>query len=103
MRATGRSGRATEVRVSVAGGEIPVFGPDLRAVFETPEGRPLGSSAVQLTADRSNDRLTRLTAAGAGWGHGVGLCQWGAIGRSRAGQDLNDILSAYFPGTEISR
>lgn len=103
VRATGKSGRATEIRVVVEGGEIPVFGPDLRAVFETPEGRPLGSNAVQLSVDRSNDRLTRLTAAGAGWGHGVGLCQWGAIGRSRAGQDFGDILSAYFPGTEIAR
>jgi SpoIID/LytB domain protein len=31
------------------------------------------------------------------------MCQWGAIGRARAGFSYQDILSAYFPGTAISR
>jgi peptidoglycan hydrolase-like amidase len=30
------------------------------------------------------------------------MCQWGALGRARAGYAYRDILSAYFPGTEIS-
>ena len=103
VRSTGTSGRATEIRVEVAQGEIPVFGPDIRAVFQEPGGRALGSTAVQLTAERANDRLTRLTAAGAGWGHGVGMCQWGAMGRARAGQDAREILDTYFPGTIVAR
>jgi stage II sporulation protein D len=36
-----------------------------------------------------------------GYGHGVGMCQWGAIGRARAGQDFREILRAYYPGTAI--
>jgi stage II sporulation protein D len=40
---------------------------------------------------------------GRGNGHGVGMCQWGAIGRARAGQDYRTILTSYFPGTEIQR
>lgn len=40
---------------------------------------------------------------GRGLGHGVGLCQEGAIGRARAGQDFRNILSAYFPGTRLER
>ena len=103
VKTTGQSGRATEIRVRVESGEIPVFGPDVRAVFQTPEGQPLGSTAVQLSTERSNNRLARLRAAGAGWGHGVGMCQWGAIGRARAGHDFRAILSAYYPGTDISR
>lgn len=39
---------------------------------------------------------------GHGVGHGVGMCQWGAQGRAKAGQDAAAILSAYFPGTAIS-
>jgi stage II sporulation protein D len=100
---TGPSGRATEVRIAVGRGEIPVFGPDIRAVLQTPEGRPLGSSAVQLHPESEGDTLTRLVVAGAGWGHGVGLCQWGAVGRARAGQSYQQILAAYFPGTKIER
>jgi stage II sporulation protein D (peptidoglycan lytic transglycosylase) len=100
---TGPSGRAVEIRVRVGGGEIPVFGPDIRSVFQTPEGRPLGSTAIQLHPEYQADTLARLVAAGAGWGHGVGLCQWGAVGRARAGQSYDQILSAYFPGTKIER
>ena len=84
-------------------GEIPIFGPDIRAVFQTPEGRPLGSTAVQLHPEYQADTLARLVAAGAGWGHGVGLCQWGAVGRARAGQSDDKILATYFPGTKIQR
>lgn len=40
--------------------------------------------------------------SGHGVGHGVGMCQWGAQGRARAGQDAAAILAAYFPGTTIS-
>jgi stage II sporulation protein D len=87
----------------VGRGEIPVYAPDIRQVFQTPEGRPLGSTAVQLHPEREGDRLVRLKAAGAGWGHGVGMCQWGAVGRARAGQDFRAIVAAYFPGTVIER
>ena len=38
---------------------------------------------------------------GAGWGHGVGMSQWGARGRAHAGQSAAQILQAYYPGTQI--
>jgi stage II sporulation protein D len=103
VHATGRSGRATEIRIRVPRGEIPVFGPDIRQVLLAPDGGVLGSNAVQLTTQHEGERLARLAAAGAGWGHGVGLCQWGAIGRARAGQDHRTILATYFPGTRLER
>ncbi len=98
---TGQSGRATEVRIVVEGGEIPVFGPDVRRVFETPEGPGLGSTAIVLASSSSNGRLARLTATGFGWGHGVGMCQWGAIGRARDGQDARSIVTTYFRGGRV--
>jgi len=33
----------------------------------------------------------------------VGMCQWGAIGRARTGQDYRAILTTYFPGTKIEK
>ena len=45
--------------------------------------------------------LARLTLHGMGYGHGVGMCQWGAIGRARAGQDFRTILRTYYPGTTV--
>ena len=47
--------------------------------------------------------MTRLVADGAGAGHGVGFCQWGAVGRARAGQDYTQILAAYYPGAVLER
>jgi stage II sporulation protein D len=38
---------------------------------------------------------------GGGLGHGVGLCQWGARGMAADGQAASDILSLYFPGTDL--
>jgi stage II sporulation protein D (peptidoglycan lytic transglycosylase) len=53
--------------------------------------------------------LFDIAAAGLGYeitghgvGHGVGMCQWGAQGRAKAGQDAATILGAYFPGTTIA-
>ncbi|HEX7625283.1 MAG TPA: SpoIID/LytB domain-containing protein, partial [Anaeromyxobacteraceae bacterium] len=39
---------------------------------------------------------------GGGWGHGVGMCQWGAIGRAEAGQGYREILRAYYAGAEVA-
>lgn len=103
VRRTGPSGRPTDVRVRLDGGEVPVPAYAVRSVFTTPDGRRLGSTAMRLTAVRQADTVARLVAEGTGWGHGVGLCQWGAVGRARAGQDVRTILSAYFPGSRLAR
>ncbi|MDR0486423.1 MAG: SpoIID/LytB domain-containing protein [Elusimicrobiota bacterium] len=39
--------------------------------------------------------------SGFGWGHKVGLCQWGARGMGLDGKTHNQILQFYYPGTEI--
>lgn len=40
---------------------------------------------------------------GAGWGHGAGLCQWGAFGMAAAGKDQDEILDHYFPGATVGQ
>jgi SpoIID/LytB domain protein len=40
---------------------------------------------------------------GGGWGHGVGMCQWGAVGRAQAGQGYREILRAYYSGAEVAQ
>jgi SpoIID/LytB domain protein len=39
---------------------------------------------------------------GGGWGHGVGLCQYGAQGRAKKGESYRVILDHYYPGAEIA-
>lgn len=100
---TTRSGRVGELRILFERGEVRVPGPDVRQVLRPEADRWLGSAAFQLHVSREGGQVTRVVAAGAGWGHGVGLCQWGAVGRARAGQDYRRILATYFPGTTLDR
>jgi len=39
--------------------------------------------------------------SGKGWGHGVGMCQWGARGMALSGYKYRQILKQYYPGTSI--
>lgn len=98
-----RSGRVGELRIVFERGDIRIPGPDVRTVLRPDAERWLQSTAFQLTVSKTNGEVTRLVAAGAGAGHGVGMCQWGAIGRARAGQDFRKILNTYFPGTKIEK
>jgi len=45
----------------------------------------------------------RVVFAGRGFGHGVGLCQWGAKGMADAGYTYKDILKHYYSNAEIGR
>ena len=38
---------------------------------------------------------------GKGWGHGVGMCQWGALGMAKQQFNYKQILSYYYPGSKI--
>lgn len=98
-----RSGRVGELRIVFERGDIRIPGSDVRAVLRPDADHWLQSAAFQVTVSKANGEVTRLVAAGGGSGHGVGMCQWGAIGRARAGQDYRKILSTYFPGTKIEK
>jgi stage II sporulation protein D len=98
------SGRVDQLAVAAGGPEVKVDGQsNIRQVLRTPAGDLLRSTAFTLNAERAGGNITRLVADGMGAGHGVGLCQWGAVGRSRAGQRYEQILAAYYPGTRLER
>ncbi len=61
--------------------------------------RIMRSTACQLVDE--NDRVRFLE--GRGFGHGVGLCQWGMEGQARIGRSASDILHFYYPGANIVR
>jgi stage II sporulation protein D len=44
----------------------------------------------------------KFALSGIGWGHGVGMCQWGANGMAEHGKRVEDILKIYYPGAEIT-
>lgn len=59
----------------------------------------LRSSAFVVDRDTNGDFILR----GAGWGHGVGLCQIGAAVMAERGYTHDQILAHYFPGTELRK
>jgi SpoIID/LytB domain protein len=65
----------------------------------------LYSSAFLVHAeDRGEDEIPScFIIQGAGWGHGVGLCQIGALGMSLKGFSAEKILSHYFPGSQLKK
>ncbi|MHC4957953.1 MAG: SpoIID/LytB domain-containing protein [Planctomycetota bacterium] len=48
-------------------------------------------------------KLQGFAVEGAGWGHGVGMCQMGAIGRANAQWSAERIVSYYYPGATLVR
>jgi stage II sporulation protein D len=44
-----------------------------------------------------------FAVSGRGWGHGVGLAQWGAYGQAKAGRNYRQILAYYYAGTKLGR
>ncbi len=96
------SGRVGTLTVTTDRGNFVLRGNDIRFVLRKPGGEILESTYFSVaTAPAPDGSLARLTLHGMGYGHGVGMCQWGAIGRARAGQDFRAILQAYYPGTAI--
>ncbi len=88
----GVSGRLQRVRFVGAKGEAVVRG-------ELAVRRLLGNLQSGMFVVDRLEGLWRIT--GGGWGHGVGLCQYGAIGRAEKGQSAEAILEHYYQGTRV--
>jgi stage II sporulation protein D len=97
------SGRVGTLKIATDRGNYVLRGNDIRYVLRAPGGEILNSTnfTVESTPGRDGS-IAKLTLRGAGYGHGVGMCQWGAIGRARAGEDFRSILRTYYPGTTVA-
>ena len=78
---------------------VVLRGDDLRAIMNT----TFGDHAVQSTKVTITRTRDSFVFSGTGFGHGVGLCQVGAAARARRGESVDDIVSAYFDGTNVVR
>lgn len=104
IEARTRSGRVASLVLETDGGAMRLAGTEMRTTLRSARGEILNSTYFSLEPVIGRDgRLMQLTLRGTGNGHGVGMCQWGAIGRARAGYDVRSILSAYYPGTVLAR
>ncbi len=65
----------------------------------------LYSSAIVIEAqyEQGSEYPDRFIYKGAGWGHGVGLCQIGALGMSLKGYTSEQIVLHYYPSSQLKR
>lgn len=92
-----RSGRLTSI--AVKGNRLLTMRAD---EFRAAINRSLGPKAIQSTRFVIAPQGTGFLLTGTGFGHGVGLCQLGALARARKGLTATEVLSAYFPGAHLS-
>ena len=90
-----KSGRVDKVDIQDnAGVSVNITAKDFRQL--------IGPNAVRSTRFDVEIKRGQLVITGLGWGHGVGMCQWGVFGMAKLGKKANEILSYYYPGTEIT-
>jgi stage II sporulation protein D len=100
---TTKSGRV-ELGITVDGQEHRIRTDSIRWTLRpTPSGSLNSSKIMEVNATKTDGQVSRLEVRGGGWGHGVGMCQVGAIGRAKAGQRYRDILGAYYTDIQITR
>lgn len=100
-----RSGRVNELQITLQGNGgddkvLKLHGNNIRKILRKADDTAiLNSTLFEISINENNN----VVITGKGNGHGVGLCQWGAINLSRQGKDFVYILSHYYPGTKILR
>jgi len=103
--ARGCSGRLTKVKIeylkrrNLRAEHIIDDQYNIRAAFH--ELFLYSSAFVVETEPGPNDIPKTFTLKGAGWGHGVGYCQIGALGMALAGYTTEDIVRHYYPGANL--
>jgi stage II sporulation protein D len=95
------AGRVATLTVSTDRGSVALRGNEMRQALRGASGEMLYSTYFSVETVIARDGVETLTLRGGGNGHGVGMCQAGAIGRARAGQDFRTILRTYYPGTTV--
>jgi stage II sporulation protein D len=86
--------RVTSVAIRHTRGTTTISGNNFRLLFPPEKMRSL-----YFTSKKSG---RSLLLSGHGWGHGVGMCQWGARGMALKGYDYHEILKHYYSGVSIA-
>jgi len=63
----------------------------------------LGPNVIKSTNFKIKVTPAGVVFRGTGWGHGVGMCQWGAFGMAKRRFNYRKILEFYYPGAKIER
>ncbi len=92
-------GRPARVRVVDRNGRSGLLRAEDFRLAVDPSGRILRSTHFRVLFDGDDV----VFYDGRGWGHGVGMCQWGAQGLARLGKTAMEILAYYYPDSRVEQ
>ena len=87
------SGRVERLVVHGSDGEVVISGRELRTL--------LGGMGLRSTLFEIRESSEGFAFVGSGYGHGVGMSQWGARAMARQGASYKRILGRFYPGTRL--
>ena len=89
------SGRVTYLKIYHQRGHLKIRASTFRMA--------MGPNLIKSTLFAMEHMGNRIKFYGRGWGHGVGMCQWGAKGMAERGANYRQILRYYYPETKIEK
>ncbi len=99
------SGRVKELQIKTTTGKYIVYGDKIRWVLRRNNANHsiLFSTSFTLKKEKLFGKPKQIIAIGKGWGHGVGMCQVGAIEMANRGFKFTDIIKHYYKNSKIIR
>lgn len=94
----GFSRRATDLEIVTTNGTFHLKGGKIRSALRLNEQL----FVINKRYD-SAGRVTSYTFTGRGWGHGVGMCQYGAYGLAKMGVKYDAIIKHYYTGVDVTK
>jgi stage II sporulation protein D len=102
LKSRSESLRVKELEIVFERRTFTIGGDGIRWILRKPGGGSLRSALIlKVHAAKRKGRLSAVTIDGAGFGHGIGLCQYGAIGMALDGHDYRKIIEFYYHGARL--
>lgn len=98
---TSPSNRVEELKVATTEGEFFVKGEKIRRFFQVVDAKGNRSILPSTRFTLTSGEGEFIEVLGGGAGHGVGMCQWGAMELARRGEEYPAIVRKYYQGTDI--
>ena len=93
------NGRVSSMEIEIQGKKFTANGYKIRKILSDDNGNPLPSNLFFILKPEQNEN--KFYIIGAGYGHGKGMCQWGALGMSLEGYSHQQILKFYYPSFNL--
>ncbi len=97
VKKVGYSRRPIELEIVGSNGVKTLKGGKIRSALRLPE------QLFVINKRYSGSTVSSYTFTGRGWGHGVGMCQYGAFGLAKMGVKYDEIIRHYYTGVELTR